>query len=319
MTIKHQCITPMFNIHVDNDIKMKHFTIFKTRTMQEINKLGFHIEKADYGNFAIEPWTRWPLLSCEAVCDIHSEEALNNLPKKFNRFYDMLILFKNNIHCPLVIGPVFGMAHNDPQIIWSVFHRLISPDYIKTAINLSENEMMNFDNMYNQLEPILFQDSHNKILKRVFYAIAWLGKARTSPKFYDKFIFLSIALETLISDHQNELSYRISQRAAFLIGETDDQRYKIFSKMRDIYKSRSKIVHGDYKQNTKNNELWFLQEMVRVLILKMISLSKYYENPTKLLQEINDGLIKTDLRNDIMYKSNELFSICSKFVPPSKF
>ena len=35
MTIKHQCITPMFNIHVDNDIKMKHFTIFKTRTMQE--------------------------------------------------------------------------------------------------------------------------------------------------------------------------------------------------------------------------------------------------------------------------------------------
>ena len=28
--------------------------------------------------------------------------------------------------------------------------------------------------------------------------------------------------------------------------------------------------------------------------------SKYYKNPTELLQEINDGLIKTDLRNDIM-------------------
>ena len=63
----------------------------------------------------------------------------------------------------------------------------------------------------------------------------------------------------------------------------------------------------------------FLQEIVRVLILKMISLSKYYKNPTELLQEINDGLIKTDLRNDIMDNSNELFSICSKFIPPSKF
>ena len=51
----------------------------------------------------------------------------------------------------------------------------------------------------------------------------------------------------------------------------------------------------------------------------MISLSKYYKNPTELLQEINDGLIKTDLRNDIMDNSNELFSICSKFIPPSKF
>ena len=59
--------------------------------------------------------------------------------------------------------------------------------------------------------------------------------------------------------------------------------------------------------------------IVRVLILKMISLSKYYKNPTELLQEINDGLIKTDLRNDIMDNSNELFSICSKFIPPSKF
>ena len=48
MTIKHQCITPMFNIHVDNDIKMKHFTIFKTRTMQEISNRIMVLEDIKY-------------------------------------------------------------------------------------------------------------------------------------------------------------------------------------------------------------------------------------------------------------------------------
>ena len=43
MSIKHQCITPMFNIHVEEDIKMKHFSIFKTRNMQEIQKLEFFV------------------------------------------------------------------------------------------------------------------------------------------------------------------------------------------------------------------------------------------------------------------------------------
>ena len=40
--------------------------------------------------------------------------------------------------------------------------------------------------------------------------------------------------------------------------------------IRDIYKSRSKIIHGDYKQDTKNDELWFLQEIVRLIINRLM-------------------------------------------------
>ena len=49
MSVKHQCITPMFNIHVEEDIKMKHFSIFKIRSMQEIQKLGVRIEETRLG------------------------------------------------------------------------------------------------------------------------------------------------------------------------------------------------------------------------------------------------------------------------------
>ena len=186
------------------------------------------------------------------------------------------------LHSPLVTGPVFGSTTIDHSLIFSTFYGFISPEYIKDKIELSQNRMLNFDKAFEQLEPILFHNHDNKILKRVYYAATLLNKARRLPRVYDRFIFLSIALEALISDQQAGLAYHLSQRAAFLIGETDEQRHILFSKIRNVYKSRSKIIHGEIEFETKNNELFFLQEIVRVLILKMISLNYFSIFKTKI-------------------------------------
>ena len=313
MGIKHQCITPMFNIHVEEDIKMKHFSIFKTRSMQEIRKLGFRIEGTKYDNFALEPLTKWPLLLCEMTNPIRNEKTFHDMLFQIEKFYDILLLFEHNIHSPLVTGPVFGSTTIDHSLIFSTFYGFVSSEYIKDKIELSQNRMLDFDKAFEQLEPILFHDHDNKILKRVHYAMSWLDKARRLPRFYDRFIFLSIALETLISDQQTGLAYHLSQRAAFLIGETDEQRHILFSKIRNVYKSRSKIIHGEIEFETKNNELFFLQEVVRVLILKMISLRKHYNDPKKLLKDIDEGLFTLRLKNSIINQNNGLFSVCSKF------
>ena len=115
MGIKHQCITPMFNIHVEEDIKMKHFSIFKTRSMQEVQKLGVHIEETRYDNFVLEPLTKWPLLLCEMTNPIRSEITFDDILWKIDKFYDILLLFEHNIHSPLVTGPVFGAVNR-----WSI-------------------------------------------------------------------------------------------------------------------------------------------------------------------------------------------------------
>ena len=320
MIVKHGCITPMFNIHVDTDIEMKHFTILKKRTISEIIELGFTIKESDFSNFLLEQWIKWPLLLCKTR-DPLSNEQMYNLPRQFDNFYDILTLFKNNIHSPLVMGPAFCTTHIDNQSTLLTLHGFITPEYIKTTINLSQNNMADFDKAYEQLEPIIFQHNNNKILNRVFYAVSLLNKARKSPKFYDKFIFLAIALETLISNQQTELRYHISQRTAFLVGETDDQCYDIFSKIKNIYKLRSYIMHGNIKNNNniEYDKLWFLQEVIRVLILKMISLSNHYTNPDELLEIIDNGVIKRNLKNTIMSQSNDLFLVCSKFVSPSSY
>ena len=257
MSIKHQCITPMFNIHVKEDIKMKHFSIFKTRNMQEIQKLGFCIKESNYDNFALEPLMKWPLLLCEMTNPIRSEKTFHDMLWKIDKFYDILLLFKHNIRSPLVMGSVFGSTTIDRPLIFSTFYGFVSPEYIKGKIELSQNRMLNFDRAFEQLEPILFYNHNNKILKRVYYAMTWLNKARRSPRFYDRFIFLSIALETLISDQQTGLAYHLSQRAAFLIGETDEQRHILFSKIRNVYKSRSKIIHGEIELKREDDKLFF--------------------------------------------------------------
>ena len=313
MSIKHQCITPMFNIHVEEDIKMKHFSIFKTRSMQEVRKLGVRIEETMHDNFVLEPLTKWPLLLCEMTNPIRSERTFHNMLFQFEKFYDILLLFEHNIHSPLVMGSVFGSTTTDHPTTFSTFYGFIAPEYIKGKIELSKNRMLNFDKAFEQLEPILFHNHDNKILKRVYYAATLLNKARRLPRVYDRFIFLSIALETLISDQQAGLAYHLSQRAAFLIGETDEERHILFSKIRNVYKSRSKIIHGEIEFETKNNELFFLQEIVRVLILKMISLSKHYDDPKKLLKDIDEGFFISRLKNIIINQSNDLFPVCSKF------
>ena len=63
----------------------------------------------------------------------------------------------------------------------------------------------------------------------------------------DRLIALSIALEALFSpDDKSELSHRICQQAAVLLGETPNDRRAVFASLRTMYKNRSKLIHGTY-------------------------------------------------------------------------
>jgi hypothetical protein len=60
----------------------------------------------------------------------------------------------------------------------------------------------------------------------------------------DKLIDIMIGFETLYSDSNTEIRYKISLRTAILIGENLDQRKIIFRIMQEAYNMRSDLVHG---------------------------------------------------------------------------
>jgi hypothetical protein len=62
-----------------------------------------------------------------------------------------------------------------------------------------------------------------------------------------RLIALAVALESLFSPADGqEISFKTSLTASLLLGESIEQRKQIFADLQDLYKRRSKIVHGSY-------------------------------------------------------------------------
>ncbi len=79
-------------------------------------------------------------------------------------------------------------------------------------------------------------------------AIDRLGRSRLAAKEVDRALDLGVAIEiALMHDHSsdnNEITHKISSRAAWLIGTTPDERQSIFIDMKKLYRARSQAVHA---------------------------------------------------------------------------
>jgi hypothetical protein len=72
---------------------------------------------------------------------------------------------------------------------------------------------------------------------------------------FDKFIDYWIALESLFSISNSEISYRVSLRIAAMVGDTPEERVQLFKDMKASYRLRSQIVHGDNLKGDNVNDL----------------------------------------------------------------
>jgi hypothetical protein len=80
----------------------------------------------------------------------------------------------------------------------------------------------------------------------------------------ERLIALSIALESLFSpsDH-SELSYRICQYAALLLGTDAAERTAVFDSFREMYRLRSKLVHGTYDVQRYRDGTFVTEDQLR--------------------------------------------------------
>jgi Apea-like HEPN len=61
----------------------------------------------------------------------------------------------------------------------------------------------------------------------------------------DKIVDCWIGLEALFaSDASQEVTFRVSLRAAKLIGSDEEHRFEIYKRLKKLYKTRSSVVHG---------------------------------------------------------------------------
>lgn len=93
----------------------------------------------------------------------------------------------------------------------------------------------------DELEGTAFQRESG----RLSVSMRLLQQARSSKDLGQKIANYCSHFEALLSTNSAELSHQLSERAAFLLRASPDERFEHFKKTKRAYAIRSKVVHGD--------------------------------------------------------------------------
>lgn len=100
-----------------------------------------------------------------------------------------------------------------------------------------------------RVDSLLLSDRRSKVGELLIRAVRWGGRAVSAESLEDKLLFFTIALECLgLPDGYSELSYRLAQRVARVIGTDIESRQSAFADVKRLYDMRSAIVHGGQKE-----------------------------------------------------------------------
>jgi hypothetical protein len=76
-------------------------------------------------------------------------------------------------------------------------------------------------------------------------AVRWLVRALTESTWEARYLWQWIVLEALFGpEGPSETTYRLAQRIALFLGETREDKRRLFDEAKQAYSWRSKIVHG---------------------------------------------------------------------------
>ncbi|WP_374527138.1 hypothetical protein [Novosphingobium sp.] len=110
-------------------------------------------------------------------------------------------------------------------------------------------------------------------------AIDRLGRARLAVSEVDKALELGMAAEiALMHDHRKsntEIRYKISNRAAWLVGSDPVERAAVFEKMRDLYDARSSAVHTGSLSSKSKVDLASADALIARILSAILALGRF--------------------------------------------
>lgn len=115
--------------------------------------------------------------------------------------------------------------------------------------------------------------------ERVQRAVDWYGLSMRNNNLQQRYTFLSIALESLLSNKKNGLmdqsiTSRLREYSAFLYSDDKSKRKKVYDKMGKLYDHRSKISHQGKSEQLKYKDYMELLSILYPVINKVRSLIK---------------------------------------------
>ncbi|TPG92425.1 hypothetical protein EEL32_01465 [Brevibacillus laterosporus] len=114
----------------------------------------------------------------------------------------------------------------------------------------------------------------NTSASRIERFIYFLQASRSQSHLPSKIALYCTMLETLLSTSSSEITHKISERAARMIGETPEKRIEIYNTVKKVYKIRSSIVHGSTIDKKLTNQITdlsiWMDDLLRKIFIKII-------------------------------------------------
>ena len=123
----------------------------------------------------------------------------------------------------------------------------------------------------SRTEELLKKQKTSEVEDLLLRSVSLGGRAEVKGTQEESFLMFIIALECLILPKQDmELRYRLSQRAAWFLGDTPDKRKNIKKLIKKLYDIRSKIVHSG-RYEVPEEEYHQAYKVAKISILKMLT------------------------------------------------
>lgn len=128
------------------------------------------------------------------------------------------------------------------------------------------------DSIIPLIYELSFKEKPTKIEKATCMAAEWLANSRDHYDPNNRYVSLVIALECLFSTPENDyrtITSAIAEGVAYLLGESPDDRKRLYKLSKTFYRTRSKMVHGE-QRTVKLEEINDLSEITEKCIRKFL-------------------------------------------------
>lgn len=149
------------------------------------------------------------------------------------------------------VEPVLQWSYVDqdelfnPQSVTTEILNLATPKEHSSFTTIDETRIEKIKDRYKELINLSLD-----VAEKLQIPIDRWIRSKTSQTPEDKIIDVAIALEALYLPDAGESTFKLAVRASWYLGEDQESRTKLFEVFKELYKYRSKVVHGkDPKKN----------------------------------------------------------------------
>lgn len=274
----NKVLLPVSGILLKRCFKIGVFTLYSKKTFAK--KINFANEKSKdifNKNFAYVE----TVAVGEIECNIQSAKiiARKQLVFELSRFKAFIPLFSRSLKYW-----IFPLKTDCPQSDCSfIFNTIGWTSDLSIVSNLkpleldekvgSSTTIRNFLNNKIHFNQII--SGKSELWQRVHIAFEWLGKQYDEENDENKLMYSIFSLECLLNsstENFSSITAAVSEKCAYLLGESKDEKKKIFCDAKELYSIRSALVHSSNKSIVEEDKVKLAYETAMSVLLKVVNL-----------------------------------------------